>query len=200
MIKKLAIPVVILILVVIGAYLYLNKPQPITTPSQVNTTETEKRTLMDLFKSGSNQICEINDTDNRGTVKVTGNKSRIDMTTTTNGQTIATHIIVDTDYSYMWNDNSGEGFKFKNPDPTTTSSSSSTPTTESSRFDLNQKVDLRCSPWTVDDSVFALPTNIKFNDLESMMQNPSMNSIHISTCDQISDPTAKAACISALNK
>lgn len=197
--KKFALPLIIVIAVVaVAAFLTLNKPTQTPTSNQPNPTKTtQQSSLMDLFKSGTNLVCTINREGNTGTVKIANGKSRVDLTTTAGNKTIDSHVIVDGEYTYMWNSDSKDGFKIKTPNPDQANTAS-----QSGQFDLNQKVDFDCQPWTVDTSVFNQPSDIKFTDLGSMIKETSgsVQKMSASVCDSITDPTAKAACQSALSK
>lgn len=200
--KKLIIPVIVFLLLAVSGFVFLNSAKPVSAPTDTTTptpSVSQKSSFLDLFKSGTSQTCEITQEQSRGTVKISGNKSRVDMTSTTEGKSIETHVIVSDDYLYMWNSGSKDGFKFKNESSASpTSTSSAQP---SSKFDLNQQVDLKCTPGSVDPSIFNLPADIKFTDLaETMKKVEGMKQgLSTSTCDAITDPTAKAACISALS-
>lgn len=202
--KKLIAPIAVVIILIIGGFLFLNKSQ-VAVPAQTNTTNqvtdtAQKSSFLDLFKSGTNQTCVITQDQNSGTVKISGDKSRVDMTTTSESKSIETHVIASADYLYMWNSESKDGFKFKNEPAASTST---TPSEQSaSKFDLNQQVDLKCTPGTVDPSVFNLPSDIKFTDLAETMKKVEgvKQGLSTSACDAITDPAAKAACISALSR
>ncbi len=75
-----------------------------------------------------------------------------------------------------------------------------TKTADSQDF-YNQKYDYECSPWTADMAMFALPTDIQFNDMSAAVQGSAGASAagpNCSTCDMIPNADAKAQCRIAL--
>lgn len=172
-------------------------------PAATEDSSTQKGTLQSLISSGKNVSCEINmpGQNGKGLTFVSGNKLRGDFTINSEGQKeMVSHILSDGTYMYMWTDGVTSGTKFKiDPDTPKPSFSPGSQTT-----DLNSPVDLKCSPWSVDNSKFIIPTNIKFSDMSQVINNAVKNQgsatpkVDKSICDQIQDPQAKAACLKAL--
>ena len=136
-----------------------------------------------------------------GTIDVSGKKMRGDFNMMVDStKEYKSSMIQDGEYAYMWSDADKKGTKFKvaglpSPSPTATS--------KSSTVDVNQEVDLKCSSWGVDPSKFVVPTDVEFTDMSAMMdkmqeQSGMMKNTQKSACDAISDPQAKAQCVSAL--
>jgi hypothetical protein len=82
---------------------------------------------------------------------------------------------------YLWMDGQTTGYVM--------SIESASPSPESS-VNMNKQVDYNCSSWTADNSVFTLPTTVKFQDLNSLMQTPQATSegsttLDCSSCDNL---------------
>ncbi len=204
--KTLVIVVLALAVLLVGAGAYLNlsksakiAPQPSVTKEQPKTSPSGVTgTLKSLF--GKNQYCVVTYPDNggSGTVYVSGNKFRGDFTTKIAGEKeVTSQVVSDGIYTYVWSSESPTGIKMK------IDVTSPTASAQTGNFNLDQEVGLNCSPWGVDASKFAVPTNIQFTDLSSMTapkaESGTTKTQTASPCDQISDPTAKAACVNALN-
>ncbi len=169
--NKIVVGIVILLVVLLGGvFLTMNKSKSQTsTPSakvgqpemQKATTETAQGTLKSLVASGKSVKCSFSNsaTDSAkvsGTVYVSSGKMRGDFKTTSN-DSVSSHVIVDSQNSYIWTDMSKQGYKFAiaNQQQTNAAGRSQGP-------DMNQTVDYSCQDWSVDGSVFALPTDITF--------------------------------------
>jgi len=207
--KTLVIVAVVVILALLGGVAYLSLSKSSTTPQQTTVQEQVKAspsgvtgTLKSLF--GKNQNCTITYPDNggSGTIYVSGNKFRGDFTTNITGEKeVKSQVVSDGVYTYIWSSDSTTGIKMK-IDITSPAASAQT-----GNFDLDQEVNLKCSPWGVDASKFAIPTNIQFTDMSNLIpktsalpsaktETPAQDQ---SVCDQITDPTGKAACLKALS-
>jgi hypothetical protein len=77
----------------------------------------------------------------------------------------------------------------------------------SQSFNVNQKVDMKCSPWLPDNSKFTVPTNIKFQDMSELLKQfqPAVTTAPstgvgagTSPCDQIPAGPARTACLNAM--
>lgn len=203
--KTLIIAVLVLavLLVGAGAYLKLSKSanvtpkvaqeQPKSSPS--NPVEN----LKSLLSGGRTVNCTINNPDKSGTVFISDKKFRGDFVTKdSNGKTVDSHVISDGTYTYIWSSSSPSGIKMK-VDITSAEASA-----QAKNFNLDEQAGLNCSPWGVDASKFAVPTNVQFTDFTQMMNQAQPKATTgtqtqgSSPCDQISDPSAKAACVNAL--
>jgi hypothetical protein len=200
----------IILIVVIVAVAASRKSQ--TTPAPQNQTSTPATTeskassgsLKSLLSGGKNQTCQVSYTASdqkvAGTVYVAGgNKMRGDFTLTDsqNKETVS-HMIVDSQVGYFWSSASTQGMKMKIEEVSPSPAAS----TATQGADLNRDVEYKCSDWAVDNSKFSPPSDIQFTDLTQTVTNlqnqattvkPDLKSI----CNQITDPQAKAACLSA---
>ncbi len=200
--KTLVIVAAVVILALLGGAAYLTLSKSSTAPEQTTGQEQSKAspvgvtgTLKSLF--GKNQYCTITYPNNGGSgaVYVSGNKFRGDFTTKIAGEKETTsQVVSDGIYTYIWSSESPTGIKMK-LDVTSPAAGAQT-----GNFNLDQEVGLNCSPWEVDASKFTVPANIQFTDLSSMVAPKANNGTTqtASPCDQISEPTAKAACVKAL--
>ena len=74
---------------------------------------------------------------------------------------------------------------------------------------INQNVNMNCGQWTVDNSKFTVPANIKFSDMSRFFpqgqptgtvtpQTGAGTKTGTSPCDQIPAGPAKTACLNAM--
>lgn len=202
MIAGAVIAVVIVILVAV--FMMMNKSSqpsqatPVTEQTQTDSEGITTGTIESILAGGKNTTCDIVYEDNTGVGKiyVSDKKMRGDFATEVDGKAVESSMIYDGEYSYIWSGLQGTKFKI---DPTV-----ATPDPSAKQgADLEQKVKMKCSSWTVDNSMFAMPADVKFTDLTEsmMMQKQTGGSTAPSTsksyCDAIADPQAKAACVSA---
>jgi hypothetical protein len=78
-------------------------------------------------------------------------------------------------------------------------------TSGSQQYDPTKQVDYNCSPWSIDESKFTLPSNVQFTDMSQQMQQLQAPSSaggiqpNCSMCDSIPDASAKAQCRASLH-
>jgi len=218
--KTLVIVAVIGILALLGgaAYLSLSKSSKATTPAEkitvtqpkVSSSSSMTGSLKSLLTGGKTQICSISYPDNKGTgtIYVADKKFSGDFTMKADdGKVTVGHMISDGIYMYVWSTATPMGIKIK-----LDAAINAAGKTQPGSVDINQKVNLNCSPWIADQSKFNVPSNIQFSDLSNIMQNLPKAPANSSTpeaktqtegngspCDQITDATAKAACAKALS-
>lgn len=68
---------------------------------------------------------------------------------------------------YIWMDDQTTGFKTS----LAAIEEMSGQTGSTQAVDLNKEVDYTCASWTVDPIMFAVPTEVKFQDMSKMMEN-----------------------------
>lgn len=207
--KKIGIIAAALVLLVIIAFFALkqsSKPSDNIESSQ-KTESGESLTrgsIANLLTSGKNVNCAMTYPDGKGsgTIYVSGHKMRGDFMVNAEAMgEVKSSMIQDGEYAYMWSDVDKKGTKFKvagigTPSPAANSKTES--------VDVNQEVDLKCSSWGVDSSMFIVPTDVEFTDMSAMMekvqdQSGAIPSNQNNLCDSIIDPQDKAACVSALS-
>lgn len=177
-------------------------------------TSAAPMSLKDLFTAGVSQTCTFSNNDgaSSGKIYLTAGHMRGDFTSTSNGETVTSHMITDGTTSYVWTDNPLQGFKMSFASMTSASSSSGSATaSHPGSPDVNQPTNFSCTPGSVDQSEFTLPTNVTFQDLSAMMNvgasaganagtsAGSGNSQQCAMCAQAPNAQAKAACLSALH-
>jgi hypothetical protein len=137
--------------------------------SMVSADGSFKGSLADLMKGGKSYQCTVNQTvegiTSTGTVYVSGEEHiRGDFTSTIPSYgNVKSSMITDASSVYVWTSMMSQGFK----SPRTTENTKVTGNTEAMKqgLDINQQLDYNCTPWTVDMSVFAVPTNITFKTM-----------------------------------
>jgi hypothetical protein len=175
--------VIILIIFVGGVYLFFSKSH--TNPVQAVKNQVaqtmEKKTLADFFSMSGSQRCTFSDISNNssGAVYVGDGKMRGDFRSTDNSKTTASHMINDGTYVYVWTDGQKNGYKMstaivkKEESQVTLTPENNAPSEaqpSSGPVNMNQQSSYSCGPWSVDASMFTVPTNVTFTDYSSMMQ------------------------------
>ncbi|MBI4037992.1 hypothetical protein HY382_03035 [Candidatus Curtissbacteria bacterium] len=203
--------IAIVIAILVGGYLVMNKKSPSTsqpTTTQEQTAEDEgivKGSIKSLLSGGKNVTCSVKypmgDSAYEGKVFVAGSKMRGDFTTAVEGKTMESHMISDGTYTYSWASGMPQGVKMKMDE---TQTQASPVAGQSQQLDVEKQVDMNCSNWSVDNSVFTPPADIKFMDIGAITKPASspaagqtQQNQGSSICDQITDPQAKAACLGA---
>lgn len=138
--------------------------------------------MRELLGQGKNQKCtfSVSETgdDNiqsstTGTIYIAGNKIAEDVEIKSSDETIGNvsmKVISDGTYMYSWSpDNKNSGMKVKITEPSTDATDSED--IENQNVDMDKKMDLSCSNWTVDNSKFTIPSDIKFNDIDQTLEN-----------------------------
>ena len=202
--KKILIVIGILLLGGgIGAYLFMSKGTSSTIPDgQQTATSSEasaQKSLKDLIGLGQSQECTFSMSEgNSGTVYIASGKMRGDFTTTSEGQTTISHMLVDGNTSYLWMEGQDMGYKFS----VDTSAQEQGETSQGS-VDLDQKADYSCKAWRADSSVLALPEGVEFKDM-SQLTSPSgtqsqedTKAVQCAACDSAPED-AQAQCRAAL--
>lgn len=208
--KNVKILIAVLALIIIGAggfVLFKNSSQK-PTGQQISSDQNQStgKSIKDLLTSGQSQMCTFTDkvegSESSGTAYVSGGRVRVDATSSSNGQTLASHIILKDNKMYSWMDNQSMGYMMEfDPNKMMDNSSSSADSASSQNVDINKYVDYKCSAWTADESKFSEPSNIKFQSMGGVMMKPTGTSsstgnsappqYNCSTCDQL--PSAAAA-------
>lgn len=152
-----------------------------TTPSADTPTSSQtsvKKSLKDLLALGTAQKCTWTVTDDNqtltGTMLINGKKFKQVTTIQTDKGPFTTTAVSDGEYYYSWSDASnGVGMKMSLSEAeNATPSPDETPASGSVNWDNQYNYD--CSPATVSDSDFTLPTDVKFTDF-SDIQNSMKN-------------------------
>ncbi len=163
----------VIVLGVIG-YAVFNKQandRVVSTDGTATTTQsTSKQSLKALLSATTPQKCTfteaVENSTSNGTVYIAGGKMRGDFTSVAYGKTIVSHMVMVDSTSYMWTDE-GQGFKMA------FDASQSTSASGQQGMDVNKELEYQCMPWTVDASVFVLPSTITFKDMSALVPGAS---------------------------
>lgn len=213
--KQAIVGIVVAAIIILGAggvyLLSKNKttPAPNATTAQ-NATPAKNamasNTLQDLFSGGKSQKC-IFDTktstgENKGTVYVSSDKAYATFDITASGKTTTSYFIRSGDTFYLWGGSLPTGIKMTMSLADMAKNSSQY---SSSGFNPTAKADYSCSGWPADQSLFTPPTNVKFQDMSSMMHEAtspsgtgSNPSSQCTLCNSLTG-AAKSACISSFH-
>lgn len=203
--KKVITAVVIVLVLLLGGFLYMRKGSSLVAPQVQTANQTPVNpatTLRDLISKGIAQSCTFTANNTQGTVYVAGNKVRGDFNSTIDGKVTASHMIVDSNTSYLWMDGTSRGIKMSfdpNAQPSATPGASGS-------FDAAATMNYKCSAWITDASKFTFPAGVTFTAFSLPSAAPAKttgtsggsNSSQCSYCDSLSGD-AKAQCMSALN-
>lgn len=214
--KQIMVVAVVVLLLGAGGFFFMSKEStnsksPTNEISQEGSQEAGgPKSIKDLFSLGTAQQCTFKDAaGNGGTVYVSGGKMRGDFTTISGNKTIQSHMIRDDKTSYVWMEGETVGYKMSVESISQTPPQGGTTNTQGS-VDLDKKADYSCNPWVVSGSMFQMPSNMQFTDLNSMMQKSpgttgtqggtqDMKSIQCAACDTVPDLTQRAQCKAALS-
>lgn len=163
---KTLIGIVVALIVVGGGIWYLSgHPAGTTGGTASGETAEGSGTLAELMKKGGAYKCEVAvkptqenaNTESSGTVYVGGGKMRGDFSTVVaalGGKAVESHMISSEGYVYTWSDLMPQGVKMK------VDASGEAPAQQG--MDAYTAVDYRCSPWSVEESRFTVPSNVTF--------------------------------------
>jgi hypothetical protein len=213
----IAVIIVIILIIIGGAYLMLSsrakvQPQTQTAKTQTakpqQTTNSLKGTILGLLSGGKTVSCQVTYPDNKGTgtFYVSSDKKFAGdfVMKGTDGKETNGHVVSDGTYMYIWSSGLSMGMKMS------LAAAKNTNQVNNQSFNVNSEVTMNCSNWTVDPSKFTVPSNIQFRDVSQLLQQvPAQGTAPktvapqtgtgASPCDQITNPTAKAACTKAMN-
>ncbi len=134
---------------------------PASAPADggAQTTGSQSNSLSGLLALGISQKCSFSsDTTtsaSAGVVYIANGMMRGDFTSTSNGQTVVSHMIVKDNTSHVWSSQMSQGIKMA-------FGASGSGASSQSNVDVNAQVNYSCSPWTVDQAQFELPAGITF--------------------------------------
>jgi len=166
---KTAIWVIVILVVLVGGYFLLSggKSEPAMEEGPEMTEK--KMAFSDFIKNpGGSYRCDVkmalSDFENSGVVYISGNMLRGEFTTVAEGMEVTTYIINRDGYTYTWSSATpGTGYKIMVAGE---SGSPDAPPAGTYSWDASQIGDYNCVEWQVDASVFAVPTNVTFQEIE----------------------------------
>ena len=204
---------VLIILLGLGGYFMLGK----SGTKSVNTTANKPQasnsgsnpiqsSITDLFTSGQTKQCTFdvasaNGGGTKGTIYVSGNKAYGTFDMTSSGKTTTTNLIRNDSTFYIWGGALPSGIKMTmDVNQMATKMQGS----QYSTFNPSEKVNYNCINWSVDETKFTPPSNVKFIDAAAMMPKttgtPTTKTGTTDPCASIADATTKAACENAMHK
>lgn len=201
--KIIGIVAAIILLLGAGGAYFLSQNKTATNTNQSPTPTTTKNktsSLLDLLNLGKNQRCSFKTTasgnQTEGTIYIAEGKMRGDFKTTVEGKQQEMSMIRDGDMNYIWGASLKEGIKMK------VSLDELSKNEQAGQFiNPDDKLDYNCMPWATDSSLFSPPSNVKFTDMSSLIipktTGVKTNTLPSSYCDQLTDQTAKDACLKA---
>ena len=145
-----------------------------TTTADVSTSASASSntlgSLKDILGIGKNVVCTISESTATssvsGTVYISGTNMSGQFTTVDSSGTHSANMIRNNDDVYAWTGTQGAKILLSAMENVSTQN---TQTRMRSSVDLNQNVHYSCTPWTVDQTKFTVPTTVKFIDVQAMM-------------------------------
>lgn len=186
---------VIFILIVVGFGLFLGKIiSPLAIPGDIDSVPLEQNiekpaqsktvssTIAALMQEGKPLKCTAdlataeNKPKQKATFYVTAAKMRNDVTIGGNGNTSKIHVIIDNEWQYVWKDGQTSTEQSMTPSKLNIGAlTASAGAADESMPILNQQMELACSPWTADETVFTPPSDIEFKDITLEILKPGQS-------------------------
>lgn len=211
---KRVLPLLLFALLLSACSLTSPKTSTNQTERQPLETESEEKSITGSIKEimgmGQSLKCSWSQSqDNqeiRGSVYISGNKFRQTVFMPIENETVEVNSISDSEYIYTWGGFGGEnqGTKFKIAEFSNITPPPADEGSPSGSVNLEEKLDFKCSPWIVDQSLLVPPTNINFVDQSEIMkkateQMKNSGADICAICDQAPNEAARAQCRSSAN-
>ncbi len=186
--NKTTISVAVAVILLLGGgymvYQGSNGPKKETPKQDTNTaqdTGQSKRSWKSILADGKSVKCTYTQTvasgTQNGTMYIANGHMRGDiMMSTASSGNYTMHMLNDGQWNYTWGGPIGEsqGVKMKMMSETNVH----TQANAQQGVDLNEQLDVNCSPWSEDSSEFVVPADIQFRDLSAgTMMNVNVNSM-----------------------
>jgi len=214
--KKVIIPILVILVIVVAA-LAVKKKGGVISPDSNGSIEKQsaedkaKSTLQSMLGAGKQVKCEWKQASEgmeaEGIVYVDNKKAKIEIKMKTSDQNandqipeIKVHTYTDGEWTYSWGGFSGQGMKFKNEEmekEAAEAAKANDDTKKEIAASWNQEFEYNCSPWKVDNSIFQLPSDIEFKNLDEEMKELKENMGDMKEmCNSLPDPQ-KEECLKA---
>lgn len=148
----------------------LEKAKNISTNEEGNSNKTRKTSLKALLSSTDLQKCsysyDVSGITSSAVIYLGKGKMRVDSNVKTGGRTMKHNMIIVDETSYIWGDELPQGIKMS----VTGMLQPQSNTNQSQSIDMTNEIDYSCEPWSFDESLFKLPSGIKFMDMSQMMK------------------------------
>lgn len=182
--KKLLLGIVVVLLLVGGAYAMKSKKP--AAPGQQTQSQAigEAAEFARAMESGRPTTCTMTKGDDVMEYHLKGKKMAANITASTEGKSTRSHMINDEQYLYMWADDQQQGSKMSLAVPSPSTPSSVDSATSAPEFDSEDDYDqlknegytINCQAGKFNDSVFTPPSTVEFIDPSAMMRAiPSPN-------------------------
>lgn len=191
---------------VAGYFLFMNGGSAGSLDTEGDTTE-ESGTFASLMAMGQNLSCTFTYDDgtnvSSGTVYLAAGAERIrgdfNYTDSAAGPMEA-HLIRDGGYNYLWGSSLPQGIK-----TAVTAENSGSLFGDNDNAPIDENTEYQCMPWTVDESKFAAPTDVSFQDMSMFMGGTGTTNVDAGgtgapnmqcvACAKLSDPNAIQECL-----
>jgi hypothetical protein len=205
---------IVIAVIVIGLLGYLFLGKGLGGLSTLGNTS-----LRSLLTANTTQTCTFDNGQSSGTIYVSAGRMRGDFAGKSDTTEAKSHMIISNDIAYVWIDGMNQGYRM--PFESLSASSSKNQT---GGIDADAKVAAKCGPWSSNDAVFSLPTDVSFNpvgapagDMMPTTSNQGSTSDssagaaggtmpagsyaaqQCAACASITDANAKAQCIASFD-
>ncbi len=142
-------------------------------PGEETTKEVSGDVSLDAaLATGQDFFCTFKekDSDDAGTIFVSGNKFRANFEGEVQGNKTQTHMAFDGDWYYVW---MSSGMPFKMKADLVKDGSGTQTIQEAVKKSINptKKAEVICMPWEKNEDILALPKGMEFTDLSTIMNN-----------------------------
>lgn len=207
----------VIIVVCVISLFGCTKKEAVQTENKANQEqavngESFNGSLKELVGMGKKIECswQTNDEEgnaSEGKIYVDGNRSKSEIRVRGEEEMVIMSL-TDGKMGYMWNDINRTGSKYDIAEMEkmgqVMEGDMSKETTETSNVDTNweEKMNYVCKPWKVDETVFAIPTDIEFTDLgvqlkQSQEMMEGMKESLAGVCDSLPEPQ-KSQCLESM--
>ncbi|MBP6942996.1 MAG: hypothetical protein KBB55_03050 [Candidatus Buchananbacteria bacterium] len=169
--------ILIIVLIAAGSLYYVNRQLNAPAPSDDQQTATSTPpvattttpSIEEVLSSGEPRICilEIEDLNMKATAFVANGKvsGAVTLPTGPNGQGQTMKFLTDGRDTYTWMSTAKTGTKITSATATTTAANAES-IAALFKQRLPQEYDYKCEPWAIDESVFVVPTDVKFSEVK----------------------------------
>jgi len=196
-----------------------SEPKQVTSSSVLNDNQINNQqvsgSLLDMMKLNKNLTCSYLGKDDNGKTTFTtemflsGTKVRNNVKMTDNlDKTLESYMVSNGEWFYIWSNASDKGTKMKisEMEKTIQEATKDVKVPTNSNADLNkvsEKFDFSCKPWNPDMSIFEVPSDITFIDMQETLdkikdQLGGFKEAGCNACNMIQDANAKSECLKNL--
>lgn len=161
----------------------------------------EQNSINSLLAQKKNVTCTFSSTDGSGnqtsgTVYIAGERMRGNFNYQASGEAEQkSNVLRDNEYQYFWQEGVETGFKMGISEMES-SDDSKKDNNQSQAVDQNIKYDFDCSDWSVDESMFNVPDNVKFTDYSNQIEQTKQ--LQKDACKGITNKATRDACEKAI--